>query len=90
MIKPFYFTSLLTLMVFLLTAPVYAQDNEPAPPPAPDAGETAEEEPDVPASQEVEHNEDIYRQFMELKDANRQRDIIPEKCLQAWFRLTET
>ena len=82
MIKPFYFTSLLTLMVFLLTAPVYAQDNEPAPPPAPDAGETAEEEPDVPASQEVEHNEDIYRQFMELKDANRQRDIIPENVFK--------
>ena len=82
MIKLCYLTCLLALMVLLLSTPVCAQDNEPAPPPATDAAETPAEEPEVPASQEVEINEDNYRQFMELRDANRQRNIIPENVFK--------
>ncbi|MDH4020260.1 MAG: hypothetical protein OEU84_11725 [Xanthomonadales bacterium] len=81
MIKRCYLTCLLALMV-LLSMPVYAQDNEPVPPPETDPVETPAEDAEVPASQEVEINEDNYRQFMELKDANRQRNIIPENVFK--------
>ena len=44
---------LLGFTVFLLTAPVYAQDDEAALPPTAEAGETVTEEPEVRAGQEV-------------------------------------
>ena len=70
------------LPVLLLTCSVFAQENETAPGPA-TAAETGEtEEPETSASQEVEINEDNYRQFMELRDANRQRNIIPENIFK--------
>ena len=80
--KWFQFVSLLILAVFLLTPPLFAQDDEPTLPPVTDGEETTPAEPDTPASQEVEINEDNYRQFMELKDAMRQRDIIPENVFK--------
>ena len=64
-------------LVFLFTAPVFGQDTEAALPSGEDVEAATPEEPEIPASQEVEINEDNYRQFMELRDANRQRDIIP-------------
>lgn len=77
--KPIRLGALCTTVAMLSFAPlVFAQQNEPAPP----AADTAENKPAEQAapssSQEVEINEDNYRQFMELRDANRQGDIIPE------------
>ena len=72
---------LLSLSGLLLALPVFAQDNEPALPSATGAGETVPEE-ETPAAQEVEISEDNYRQFMELKDAMRQRDVIPENVFK--------
>ena len=37
----------------------------------------------APAGQEVEVNEDNYRQFMELKDARGQRNMLPEEDFKA-------
>ena len=66
------------LAMVSLTAPTLAQETSPAPPAADTAESKPAEEAEAPASQAVEINEDTYRQFMELKDANRQSDIIPE------------
>ena len=78
MIKRFYFAGWVVLLVYLFMPSVFAQDSEPALPPGAEVEEAAPAEPEIPASQEVEINEDNYRQFMELRDVNRQRDIIPE------------
>jgi hypothetical protein len=76
--------SLLTVMA-LLYAPVgFSQDNEPAET-APTGTETdaaTPEDSDVPAGQEVEINEDNYRQFMELRDPLEQRSGIPEDAFK--------
>ena len=79
MIKHFQLIRLLILPVFLYTLSGFAQDDEPAtvPAPEPDTEET------VPAGQEVEINEDNYRQFMELKDARQQRNILPETAYRS-------
>lgn len=76
--KRIYFAVLVVLLVYLFTPSVFAQDSEPALASDAEVEEAAPAEPEIPASQEVEINEDNYRQFMELRDANRQRDIIPE------------
>jgi hypothetical protein len=80
--KWFQFVSLLVLALFLLTAPLIAQEKEPAPLPVPVDEVSTPAEEDSPAGQEVEINEDNYRQFMELKDAMRQRDVIPENIFK--------
>ena len=80
--KWFQFVSSSILALFLLTSPLIAQENEPPPSPAAVGEESASVDPDSPAGQEVEINEDNYRQFMELKDAMRQRDIIPENVFK--------
>lgn len=72
---------LLSLSGLVLASPVIAQDNEPTLPSATEAGETVPEE-EIPAAQEVEITEDNYRQFMELKDAMRQRNVIPENVFK--------
>ncbi len=77
-IQTFTFSLLVALMACALP-PAFAQDSEPT---LPSTEETAVVEPEAPASQEVEINEDNYRQFMELKDAMRQRDIIPENVFK--------
>jgi hypothetical protein len=59
-----------------MTPAGFAQDVEPATP-----AEAGEAEP--AADQEVEINEDNYRQFMELKDAMRQRTVLPENAYQS-------
>jgi hypothetical protein len=48
-----------------------------------DTEEAAPESEAVPAGQEVEINEDNYRQFMELKDARQQRNMLPENSYQS-------
>lgn len=66
------FVGLLTISVFLYTPTGFAQDKE----------ESASKDSNVPASQEVEINEDNYRQFMELRDARQQRNILPEDAFK--------
>ncbi|MFC1701688.1 hypothetical protein ACFL1J_02945 [Pseudomonadota bacterium] len=78
MMKRIYFAVLVGLLVYLFTPSGFAQDSQAALPSAAKVEDAAPAEPEIPASQEVEINEDNYRQFMELRDANRQRDIIPE------------
>jgi len=76
------FVSSSALAFFLFTPVLFAQENEPAPPSEPVDEDSTSIEEDAPAGQEVEINEDNYRQFMELKDAMRQRDIIPENVFK--------
>ncbi|MCW8925348.1 MAG: hypothetical protein OQJ84_03750 [Xanthomonadales bacterium] len=65
-------TTLLLLATLSIT-PVFAQQDSPAPQSGADATQ------ETPPDQEVEVNEDNYRQFMELKDDLRQRTVIPEE-----------
>jgi len=80
MIKHFQLVSLLSLSVALYAPAGFTQD-------AQDDGSAAapetESEETAPASQEVEINEDNYRQFMELKDARRQGTILPETAYKS-------
>ena len=79
----------LFLILSLMATRGFAQDREPAPPAAAEEAETS-------ADQEVEINEDNYRQFMELKDAMQQRTVLPENAyksqagLQKLDKLPET
>ena len=63
---------LLTVSVFVYTPTGFTQDEE----------ESASKTSNVPASQEVEINEDNYRQFMELKNARQRRNILPEDAFK--------
>ena len=74
---------LTTFSVLAFAPPVFAQESEAAPPATDKTDNAAAEEAISPSSQEVEINEDTYRQFMELKDANRQGDIIPETAFKS-------
>ncbi|MGB5487471.1 MAG: hypothetical protein WBN06_08780, partial [Lysobacterales bacterium] len=80
--KYFCLKVLSTLLVILFIPSIFGQDNEPALPSIENAEGTVPAEPEVPAGQEVEINEDNYRQFMELKDPNFQREIIPENVFK--------
>ncbi len=71
----------LSLGVLLFALPVIGQENEDALP-VPGDVEATPAAAGNPASQEVEINEDNYRQFMELKDANLQREVIPENVFK--------
>lgn len=82
--KTFQITFLLITALSLSNLLVYAQDAPPATQPSDvDSESTTSESADVPPSQEVEINEDNYRQFMELKDARQQRDMLPENSYQS-------
>jgi len=71
-----------SISLLAFTPLLFAQDNETAPPATDTAESQTAEEAKSSSSQEVEINEDTYRQFMELKDANRQGDIIPETAFK--------
>ena len=83
--KQFQVISLLATLVFLHAPAGFAQDDEATTTQAPgaDVEETTPDSEEVPAGQEVEINEDNYRQFMELKDARQQRDMLPENSYQS-------
>ncbi len=83
--RPLQFISLLTISMFLYASAGFAQDEKATTTPSAAAGveETALESEAVPAVQEVEINEDNYRQFMELKDARQQRNMLPENSYQS-------
>ncbi len=80
MIKHFQLLGLFTVWAFLYATTGFAQEDESALPPATEIDET---KPEAPAGQEVEINEDNYRQFMELKDPLQQRTILPENSYQS-------
>ena len=80
MIKCFQLLGLFTVWAFLYATTGFAQEDESALPPATETGAT---EPEAPTGQEVEINEDNYRQFMELKDPLQQRTILPENSYQS-------
>ena len=75
-------SSLWLTLAILAASPVLAQDEDTTLPSAEDAEASTTTEAEAPSSQEVEINQDNYRQFMELKDAMRQRDIIPENIFK--------
>jgi len=82
MMKTYYqFVSVLTILALLYLPPAFAQDEDVA------TGSELEQsdEADDAAStdQEVEINEDNYRQFMELKDAIPQRGVMPETAYKS-------
>ena len=83
--KQFQLISLFTILVFLYAPADFAQDDEATTTQASgaDVEETAPDSEEVPAGQEVEINEDNYRQFMELKEARQQRDMLPENSYQS-------
>ncbi len=80
--KQFVIACLLSLWLLLFAPPVAGQENEAAPPTTGDAESIVVDEADIPPAQEVEINEDNYRQFMELKDPNLQREVIPENVFK--------
>jgi hypothetical protein len=65
--------SVLTFSLLLFYTDGYAQSPETTPP--------VDENP-VPQGQEVEINEDNYRQFMELRDARQMRNVMPEDAFK--------
>jgi hypothetical protein len=67
------------LLVYLSSPVAFAQQEKPARP-SEDAQSTENNE--TPSGQEVEINEDNYRQFMELKDARQRRGILPEDAFK--------
>jgi hypothetical protein len=78
--KHFRFTAIFGVCALVQCAVTWAQQDEPALPASAEAEEKAQ---DAPASQEVEINEDNYRQFMELKDGLQQRTVLPENSYQS-------
>jgi len=70
--KHFEWIGLFTIAAFLYAPPGFTQDDT-----------AVSEDADLPADQEVEVNEDNYRQFMELKDARGQRNILPENAFKS-------
>jgi len=70
------------IALLLFATLLFAQDGETAPRVTDKTENAGAQEARSSSSQEVEINEDTYRQFMELKDANRQGDIIPETAFK--------
>ena len=83
--KHFQLTVLLSILAFLYAPAGFSQQDEAGATQAAetDGEETASEEEASRAGQEVEINEDNYRQFMELRDARQQRDMLPENSYQS-------
>jgi hypothetical protein len=80
--KHYQLAVLLAVSVFLFSPLLFAQDDVATPPAETDSEQVPAEETELPASQEVEMNEDNYRQFMELKDAREQRNMMPENAFK--------
>jgi len=79
------FTNLSITAMCLCAPAVFAQNEEPATALPPDIKieESSAETETVPAGQDVEVNEDNYRQFMELKDPHLQRNMLPENAYKS-------
>lgn len=72
-------TGLISIPLFMYTLAGIAQDEELADA----AGSEVLDRETVAADQEVEINEDNYRQFMELRDAGLERNILPETAYKS-------
>jgi hypothetical protein len=72
---------LFALLTILYVSPGFAQDENTETATDPDA--STGEANEVAADQEVEINEDNYRQFMELNDPRQQRNVIPETAYKS-------
>jgi len=83
MIKTFKLIGLLTISTLLYVPAGFSQDDESALPSQTESEGATAENADTPAGQEVEVNEDNYRQFMELKDVRQQRNMLPENAYQS-------
>jgi len=77
-------TYLLAALMCVYAVPVIAQDEETAT--LSEAEAKASENTEV-SRQEVEVNEDNYRQFMELKDTGLQRNVFPETAYKSQAQL---
>lgn len=75
-----HLTRLLSMLACLYPVSGFTQEDQTAPPPDASANEAST---DSPADQEVEVNEDNYRQFMELKGALQERTVVPEDSYQS-------
>ena len=73
--KQFQLSGLLCFLLILYFPLGFTQDKE-------SSKETEPKDVDVPSGQEVEINEDNYRQFMELRDARDQRNMLPENAFK--------
>jgi len=73
----FQLTTLISVALLLYAPLGFSQDEE-----AVSSTESPVEAVNTPADQEVEINEDNYRQFMELKDERRQRNMMPETAFK--------
>jgi hypothetical protein len=73
--RQFQLVGVLNFLLICYAPLGFAQDEEPN-------KETEPENTNVPAGQEVEINEDNYRQFMELKDSRGQRNMLPENAFK--------
>ena len=74
--------ALLSFLVLVFSPPVFSQDEDSSPSTETDSEQTPAENTEVPTAQEVEINEDNYRQFMELRDARQQRNVMPEDAFK--------
>ena len=82
MMKTYYqFVSALTILALLYLPPAFAQDEDVAPASELEQSDGADDA--ASTDQEVEINEDNYRQFMELKDAIPQRGVMPETAYKS-------
>ena len=80
--KTYYqFVTALTILALLYLPPAFAQDEDVATGSGPELSDGTEEA--ASTDQEVEINEDNYRQFMELKDAIPHRNAMPETAYKS-------
>ena len=75
------FAGLLAGLMLLYVPSAFAQHEDTATASEPEL--TTDADDDIAAGQEVEINEDNYRQFMELKDPLQQRNAIPETAYKS-------
>jgi len=75
-------TALLSFLVLVFSPPVFSQDEDSSVSTETESEQTPAENTEVPTAQEVEINEDNYRQFMELRDARQQRNVMPEDAFK--------
>lgn len=68
--------------LILVSMPVFSQNTETETQREQDKGTEKTNEAPAPSGQEVEINEDNYRQFMELRDPRQRRGIMPEDAFK--------
>lgn len=82
MFKPYQLLAPIFLCLVMFSPPGFSQVDDSTPEKNNQAGPDETVESPVASGQEVEVNEDMYRRFMELKDARQQRMILPEDAFK--------